>query len=66
MSPHTEAAMTLARIGDEIKDFYGDRLTTAVAGLCTEEQTVVSYENFRCVACSVIDQEVPGWRQVCN
>ncbi|XP_076078293.1 uncharacterized protein LOC143048497 [Mytilus galloprovincialis] len=64
LSPHTEAALTLARIGDEIKDFYGDRLTTAVAGLCTEEQTVVSYENFRCVACSVIDQEVPGWRQV--
>ncbi|XP_052088438.1 uncharacterized protein LOC127725476 [Mytilus californianus] len=64
LSPHTEAAMTLARIGDEIKDFYGDRLTMAVAGLCTEEQSVVSYENFRCVACSVIDQEVPGWRQV--
>lgn len=56
--------MTLARIGDEIKDYYGDRLNAAVAGLCSEERPVITYEQFRCVACSVIDQVVPGWRQV--
>ena len=64
LSPHSEAAFTLARIGDEIKDYYGERLNIAVSGLCAEEQRNISYENFRCVACSVIDHVMPGWRQV--
>jgi hypothetical protein len=64
LTPHSEAASTLARIGDEIKDYYGERLNMAVSGVCAEEQRNISYENFRCFACSVIDHVVPGWRQV--
>ncbi|XP_045195656.2 uncharacterized protein LOC123551063 [Mercenaria mercenaria] len=64
LTPQSEAARVLARIGDEVKEQYGARLAAAVNGLTYEQISSLSYTQFRDIAQSVVMSEVPGWRQV--
>ena len=64
LTPQTEAARVLARIGDEVKAQYGARLAAAVNQLTYEQINNLSYSQFRDIAQSVVTAEVPGWRQV--
>ncbi|XP_060588461.1 uncharacterized protein LOC132743889 [Ruditapes philippinarum] len=64
LTPQTEAARILARIGDEVKEQYGARLAAAVNQLTYEQINNLSYSQFRDIAQSVVTAEVPGWRQV--
>ncbi|XP_071113145.1 serine-rich adhesin for platelets-like [Haliotis cracherodii] len=63
LTPHTEAAQILARIGDEIQETHLAKVEFAIARLFTN-QSALTYEAFREVARSVIDENIPGWRQV--
>ncbi|KAL5010250.1 hypothetical protein ScPMuIL_012555 [Solemya velum] len=65
LTPQTEAARMLARIGDEVKDQYGNRLNVALASLVSHFHTEsLTYDAFRASASHVIDESMPGWRQV--
>ncbi|XP_067675788.1 uncharacterized protein [Haliotis asinina] len=63
LTPHTEAAQILARIGDEIQETHLAKVEFAIARLFNE-QSSLTYESFLEVARSVIDENIPGWRQV--
>ncbi|XP_046565185.1 uncharacterized protein LOC124273880 [Haliotis rubra] len=63
LTPHTEAAQILARIGDEIQETHLAKVEFAIARLFNE-QSCLTYETFREVARSVVDENIPGWRQV--
>ncbi|XP_046345682.2 uncharacterized protein LOC124126326 isoform X2 [Haliotis rufescens] len=63
LTPHTEAAQILARIGDEIQETHLAKVEFAIGRLFTN-QSALTYEAFREVARSVIDENIPGWRQV--
>ncbi|KAJ8315306.1 hypothetical protein KUTeg_007456 [Tegillarca granosa] len=63
-SPQTAAARVLARIGDEVKDHYEQRLQEALGHLFPDQQQgYFNYDNFRRIANDVIDENLPGWRQ---
>ncbi|KAL4233906.1 hypothetical protein ACF0H5_008578 [Mactra antiquata] len=64
LTPQSEAARVLARIGDEVKAQYGSQLSAAVNRLTYEQVNYLSYEQFREIALSIVDIELPGWRQV--
>jgi len=62
LSPQSEAARFLARIGDELQDEYRDQLDLSVRRLVLNRQ--LTYEDFKSVARDMIDNHIPGWRQV--
>lgn len=64
LTPQTEAARVLARIGDEVKEQYGARLAAAVSRLTYQQINSLSYQQYRDIADSVICGDLPGWRQV--
>ena len=64
LTPHSEAAKVLAKIGDEVKEKYERRLETAVQHLIIREEAAMTYQRFKEVAREVVDENLPGWRQV--
>lgn len=66
LTPQSEAARVLARIGDEVKVQYGSQLSAAVSRLTYEQVNNLTYEQFRDIALTIVDRELPGWRQVFN
>lgn len=63
MTPQTQAAKVLARIGDEVMDQYEEQLEKSVAVLLRYSENL-TYDTFRDIASNVVDQDLPGWRQV--
>ena len=64
LTPQTNAARVLARIGDEVRATYEFQLEDALYQLFTSDQGSFSYEFFRDVAIQIVDGSLPGWRQV--
>lgn len=64
LTPQTEAARILARIGDEVRDQYGNQITAAVNEVMLHQLKELTYEQFKEISKTVIDQNLPGWRQV--
>ncbi|KAK3096772.1 hypothetical protein FSP39_003126, partial [Pinctada imbricata] len=64
LTPQSEAAKILARIGDEVKDKYENKLETAMTELFYSENATITYNRFKDVAKDVVDENLPGWRQV--
>lgn len=64
LTPQTHAARVLARIGDEVRAKYEFQLDDALYRLFLSGQETFSYEVFRDMACQIVDNNLPGWRQV--
>lgn len=64
LTPQTNAARILARIGDEVRARYEFQLEDALQQLFLSEDQTFSYELFRNMAYQIIDHTLPGWRQV--
>ncbi|XP_061177691.1 uncharacterized protein LOC133186465 [Saccostrea echinata] len=64
LTPQSNAARVLARIGDEVRAKYEFQLEDALHRLFIGGQQTFSYETFRESANQIVDQNLPGWRQV--
>ncbi|XP_062616097.1 uncharacterized protein LOC134277805 [Saccostrea cucullata] len=64
LTPQSNAARVLARIGDEVRARYEFQLEDALHRLFIGGQQTFSYEAFRESANQIVDQNLPGWRQV--
>ena len=64
LTPQTEAARILARIGDEVRDQYGNQITAAVNEVMLHQLQELTYTKFKEISKAVIDENLPGWRQV--
>lgn len=65
LSPETEVASTLKRIGDEVQQRYFQQLDVAVHQFLGNCAGILTYENFRDAAMLVLDSDLNGWKQVC-
>ncbi|XP_060079652.1 uncharacterized protein LOC132559062 [Ylistrum balloti] len=63
MTPQTQAAKVLARIGDEVMDQYEEQLDKSVAILMQYSQNL-TYDTFCDVAKGVLDRDLPEMKQV--
>ncbi|OWF40222.1 uncharacterized protein LOC110464085 [Mizuhopecten yessoensis] len=63
MTPQTQAAKVLARIGDEVMDQYEEQLDKSVAALMQYSQNL-TYDTFCDVAKDVLDRDLPEMKQV--
>ena len=64
LTPQTEAARILARIGDEVRDQYGHQIDEAIKEVMLHQLKELTYRKFKELAKAVIDKNLPGWRQV--
>ena len=64
LTPQTEAARILARIGDEVRDQYGNQITAAINQIMLHQLKELTYQQFKEISKGVIDENLPGWRQV--
>ena len=64
LTPQTEAARILARIGDEVRDQYGNQITAAINQVMLHQLKELTYKEFKEIAKTVIDENLPGWQQV--
>lgn len=64
LTPQSEAARILARIGDEVQGQYGNQITAAVNEVMLHQLQELTYFQFKEISKKVIDDTLPGWRQV--
>ncbi|XP_052811208.1 uncharacterized protein LOC128238918 isoform X1 [Mya arenaria] len=64
ITPQSEAALMLARIGDEVRVQYGSQLTTALSSLTPSQIQGLSYPQLRDIASTLIQANVSGWHHV--
>ncbi|XP_041354332.1 uncharacterized protein LOC121372133 [Gigantopelta aegis] len=64
LTPQSECARLLAVIGDDIDVQHRARIQSAVGLFFNSSSGVFSYDTFRNIASDVVDETLPGWRQV--
>ncbi|KAK3603526.1 hypothetical protein CHS0354_027943 [Potamilus streckersoni] len=64
LTPQSKAAIMLAQIGDEVKDQYEQQLSQAIKSLVYAQLKEMSYVQFKNLAKSIMDHNLPEWRQV--